>query len=413
MSLTQIILSDIVPLQERGTFNGLVGVGFAFATAIAPVIAGALAEHGQWRWFFYLNLPICGVCAALVFVYLQLKVPHGTFKEKIFSLDWTGNTLVVGGTTAVVIALTWGGIEFPWNSWHVLVPLIVGIAILVAFMAYEGIVPKQPLVPLRVLSTFTGISGYIQTALCQFLMLGLIYYLPVYFQGCKDKSPISAGLDMFSLAYTIVPAGIVGGISVAKTGRYRPQLWLAWVLLLISTGLLSTLKADTPLVGSIGYSVIGGFGLGILMSVTYYPVLAPLPLSMNASAVAFFMFVRFFAQVWGVTVGGTVLQNELTKKLPAAFIQQFPAGTQVAYSIIPLVKGLPQPLKQEVQNAFAESLKPYWQILIGVSGIGFLSCFGMKGLPLHNNLDEDWGLQEKDKTPQTKVEMESFQREAA
>lgn len=102
---------------------------------------------------------------------------------------------------------------------------------------------------------------------------------------------------MFSLAYTIVPAGIVGGISVAKTGRYRPQLWLAWVLLLISTGLLSTLKADTPLVGSIGYSVIGGFGLGILMSVTYYPVLAPLPLSMNANAVAFFMFVRFFAQV--------------------------------------------------------------------------------------------------------------------
>lgn len=108
-----------------------------------------------------------------------------------------------------------------------------------------------------------------------------------------------------------------------------------------------------------------------------------------------------------------MLQNELTKKLPAEFIQQFPAGTQVAYSIIPIVKGLPAPLKQEVQNAFAESLKPYWQILIGVSGIGFVSCFAMKGLPLHNNLDEDWGLQEKDNAAVTKVEMGSLQRETA
>ena len=111
---------------------------------------------------------------------------------------------------------------------------------------------------------------------------------------------------MFSLAYTIVPAGIAGGITVAKSGRYRPQLWLAWVLLLISTGLLSTLKADTPKVASIGYPVIGGFGLGILMSVTYYPVLAPLPLSLNANAVAFFMFLRFFAQVRTLTFFGII-----------------------------------------------------------------------------------------------------------
>ena len=95
----------------------------------------------------------------------------------------------------------------------------------------------------------------------------------------------------------MMPSGIVSSIVIAKTGKYRPQLWLAWVLVLISTGLLSTLKADTPKVASIGYPVIGGFGLGILMSVTYYPVLAPLPLSLNANAVAFFMFLRFFAQV--------------------------------------------------------------------------------------------------------------------
>ena len=122
-------------------------------------------------------------------------------------------------------------------------------------------------------------------------------YLPVYYQACKDASPISAGLDVFGLAYTIMPASIVCGISVAKSGRYRPQLWTAWALLLISTGLFSTLHEDTPKVASVLYAAIGGLGLGSLMSATFYPVLAPLPLSLNANAVAFFMFLRFFAQV--------------------------------------------------------------------------------------------------------------------
>ena len=117
--------------------------------------------------------------------------------------------------------------------------------------------------------------------------------------------------------------------------------------------------------------------------------------------------------MWGVTVGGTVLQNQLTNKLPAEFIQQFPAGTQVAYSIIPVVKGLPEPLKQQVRDALAYSLQTYWQILIGVSGVGFLSCFAMKGLPLHNNLDEDWGLQEKEKGVATKVELGQLKQDSS
>ena len=101
-------------------------------------------------------------------------------------------------------------------------------------------------------------------------------------------------------------------------------------------------------------------------------------------------------QVWGVTVGGTVLQNELLKKLPEEFIQQFPTGTQVAYSIIPLIKSFPDNLKDEIRAAFADSLRVYWRILLYVCGFGFLSCFALKGLPLHTNLDEQWGLQEKE-----------------
>ncbi len=84
-----------------------------------------------------------------------------------------------------------------------------------------------------------------------------------------------------------------------------------------------------------------------------------------------------------------MLQNELKKKLPLDFVNQFPQGTAIAYSIIPLVPSLEEPLKSTVQVAFADSLKVLWQVLIGVAGLGFVSCALMKGLPLHTSLSED------------------------
>jgi hypothetical protein len=126
-----------------------------------------------------------------------------------------------------------------------------------------------------------------------------IDYLPVYFQACKGASPIASGVDVFGTAFSIVPAGILSGLSIAKTKQYRPQLWLAWVLIIIEMGLLSTLNADSSRASAIGFQVIGGCGMGILVTSAYFPVLAPLPVSENARAIAFFMFCRNFAQVSG------------------------------------------------------------------------------------------------------------------
>lgn len=122
-------------------------------------------------------------------------------------------------------------------------------------------------------------------------------YYPVYFQACKGSSPVRSGINSFGLAYSIIPPSVIFGISVAKTGRYRPQLWLAWVLLIVGAGLLTTIHADTKLATAIGLQVIPGVALGVLLAGTFYPVLAPLPQALNASAIALYMFLRYFSQV--------------------------------------------------------------------------------------------------------------------
>ena len=75
-------------------------------------------------------------------------------------------------------------------------------------------------------------------------------------------------------------------------------------------------------------------------------------------------------------------------------MSQFPGGTSIAYSIIPLVRTLPQPLKRQVQDAFAEGLRTFWLVLVGIGAAGLLSSLLMEGLPLHTAMDRRWGLRE-------------------
>ena len=99
-------------------------------------------------------------------------------------------------------------------------------------------------------------------------------------------------------------------------------------------------------------------------------------------------------QIWGVTIGGAILQNELKHKLPASFLTLFPQGVQIAFATIPVIPLLDQPLKDEVRNTFGIALKVVWQVVLGISIGGILCNIGMKQLKLHTEIDKDWGAED-------------------
>ncbi|KAJ7101372.1 major facilitator superfamily domain-containing protein [Mycena belliarum] len=391
-SLTQIVLSDLVPLRERGAFNGLIGLAWAIASFIGPVIGGALADHNAWRWLFYLNIFTSAMAAVLVIFFLKLKTPGGTVREKLGRMDWIGNFLVIASSSAVVIALTWGGIQYPWSSARVLAPLCFGVVGLGIFLVYEIKFARYPIVPATLMSTRTGLSGYLQTFIASVVMIASIYYMPAYFQACKGASPTASGVDVFGLGFVIAPSNIIAGLTISRSNRYRPQLWLSWCFVMVGAGLLSTLKADSFRGKAIGFEAVLGVGIGILTTATYFPVLAPLPISENAHALAFFIFTRAFGQVWGVTIGATVMQNRLSTDLPASFKGVFPQGTQIAYAVIPLIPTLPADVAEETRKAFASALGELWQVMIGIGAVGLLISLAMKHIDLHSDTDEEWGV---------------------
>ncbi|KAF7329101.1 MFS general substrate transporter [Mycena kentingensis (nom. inval.)] len=365
-SLAVIILADLVTLEERGVYGVLTGLTWCTACITGPVIGGALVTRGAWRWLFYLNLPICTVAAVFVLVFLRLPTPQGSFREKIGRLDLIGNILVISSTASCTLALTWAGTSESnsWTSPRVLVPLWC-----------------DPLVPFILVCNRTSLSGYIQAFIVGLVTLCVVYFLPLYFQLCapSTSAPLHAAVLSLPLA-SLAPAAVVAGVLVSKTKRYRPQMWAGWVL--IVCGLAGLSWASGKSTGrTMAFSALTGVGLGFEYSTTMFPVQAPLPLSQNARALAFLTFVSSFAGVWGLTIGGAVLDNQ--------FAARVPAGVYHTYALTPETSQLPS----NVQNAFAESLGFVWAVLAGLAGIGLFASLWMDGLPLHSTLDENWTLE--------------------
>lgn len=210
------------------------------------------------------------------------------------------------------------------------------------------------------------------------------------------QSPVKSGVSLFGSAFTITPGAVACGATVAIFNIYRPQNAAGWVLTTVALGLFTLLKISTPKAQWVGFQIIEGIGLGILYAAPTFPVLAPLPISENAHALAFFTFVRSYSQTWGVTIGATILQNELKAKLPKAFLDMFPSeGVEITYAAIPQILGLPEPMRTEVRVAFASSLRVIWLVMIGICGLGLLCVLGMKELKMHEVTDDDWGMEER------------------
>jgi hypothetical protein len=100
--------------------------------------------------------------------------------------------------------------------------------------------------------------------------------------------------------------------------------------------------------------------------------------------------LAYTIQVWGVTIGGAVLQNGLKKRIPSTILDQIPGkGASVVYAAIPLLPNLPAEHRRIIEIAFAKSMQDVWKVMTGIAALGLLVSLPMKALKLHTELDDD------------------------
>jgi len=194
IALTEIIVTDLVPLRFRGAWFGYLSSMWAVGSVSGPLIGGALSQNGAWRWIFFLNLPLTAAGFAMLAIFLKLNFVVGSFGEKLRRFDWIGAILFIASTTSVMIPITWGGVSYPWTSWHTLVPLIIGIAGIVVFGFYERYFAIEPMMPSTIFSNWALRITYFTTVIHGMILWSLLYYIPLYYEAVKGYSPIITGM---------------------------------------------------------------------------------------------------------------------------------------------------------------------------------------------------------------------------
>lgn len=275
-----VMLRKIVPREQLGAAMGLYGLGVVVAPALGPTLGGILTEYANWRFIFFINVPI-GVLGAIAAIIVLKEIPGRRDRP----LDVWGFVTIAGGLFALLLALEEGS-EWGWTSYPVLALFAVSSNLLLLFVIIERQV-EHPLIDLRIFAYPAYVVSLVLVSTFSIGLFAVSFYVPQFLQGpARGLGPIDTGLALVPQALTLAFLMPIAGLLYDRIGAR----WLAVVGLgLAGVGMLmlARITPDMPLSDLVWGLVVLGAGLGIGMMPIMTGGLAAVPDEQSDSAGAF------------------------------------------------------------------------------------------------------------------------------
>jgi MFS family permease len=348
ISLVFTVVGDIFPPAERARWQGIFGAVYGIASVFGPTLGGWLTDHGplvggfitdasRWRWVFYVNLPIGIVALLALTIYLPANISARTSTLRgwpaIRRIDFLGAALASAATILLLLGLTWGGQTYPWQSWQVIGALVGAGVLFIVFIVAERFA-AEPVLPLDLFKNQIFASASLLALLTGAVLLALAYYLPLFLQGVLGASATNSGEVITPMTVSLVIGSTVGGLLVARTGRYQ---WIAIsgaVLICVGAFLFTRMDESTPLLRASGFMIVAGLGLGLFFAILTLAVQNAIPRTRMGVGTSSVRYMQQAGNTLGVAVVGTVVNNaiasDIAGRLPAGAQRLTPAGLAAA-----------------------------------------------------------------------------------
>ena len=369
-TVVAILISDIVPLRERGTWQGITNIIYASGAGLGAPLGGILADSIGWRWAFLGQFPLCVL--AFVSVWLALKVPKNEdshWKTKLARIDFLGALTLICAVFTLLLGLDQGS-NISWSAPITIASLCSSIPFFIFFVVVEQKFATEPFAPGRI--TFDG--SLFACYLCNFFSfggwLGCLFYLPLYFQAVTGSSASQAGVRLLPGICSGVFGSLFGGIFMQKTGKYYILTIVAYASLTLGTLsilLFTGLVANNFWGIAVGL-VFAAFGNGIGVSTTFVSVIANAAPADQAVATACAYLYRSLGSVIGMSLEATVVQQSLRNQLS----DRLGSGTE-ADEIVREVRQSLDYIK-ELNPRIAEIVRQCYGAATGASLI-LITCF--------------------------------------
>jgi EmrB/QacA subfamily drug resistance transporter len=312
-SIVFTVVSQIFPPAERGRIQGVFSGIFGLSSIVGPLLGGYLTDNLTWRWVFYVNLPVGMV--ALTVLWFSFPNIRPVMRER--RIDFLGAATLVAGVVPVLLALSWGGNEYPWTSPVIIGLFVVGVVMLVAFGLVESRA-SEPIIPLSLFRNRIVSVSVIALTLMAMGMFGTILFIPLFIQGVIGTTATQSGTVLMPMMIVMIVSSIVGGQIISRTGRYKMIGVFGMCLMTVGLFLLSGMGPETDYLTVVRNMMIVGLGMGPTMPVFTLAAQNAVKMSQLGVVTALTQFSRSIGSTLGVAIFGSLLTNRFAPSFQAA-----------------------------------------------------------------------------------------------
>ncbi|OAA65381.1 Major facilitator superfamily domain, general substrate transporter [Niveomyces insectorum RCEF 264] len=380
-NLAMIIVSDVVTLEQRGFYQGVLGSFVALGNVAGPFLAGAFIARASWRYFFFMLAPLGVVVAGVSYFLLPSKPRTASLKESASKIDYAGVLSSSIGVIFLLIPISGGGSYFTWTSPMVISMLVIGACSFIFFVVVEWKLARLPMMPVQIFRNPVLCVLMAQTFLFGSAYQSYLYYLPLFLQNARQYSILRSASITVAMVVVQSMFSILSGQYLSRRKRYGEVLWFGFGMWTIQTHVAVI----------VGLLVLIGAGVGCAFQPTLVALQAHSSKSRRAVVISTRNFFRCCGGAFGLAASAAVLQAALKSHLPPEY--SYLANN--TYSL-PKVQG---PGFDAVLDAYMAASRAVFILQIPLVGLCLVGCLFVKDNGLESPQDKATMLESMSQTP--------------
>ena len=405
MSLTFIIIGDVVSPRERGRYQGYFGAVFGLSTVAGPLLGGFFSDRAKilgitgWRWIFYLNLPL-GIMA-LIITSAVLHIPRIKREHKI---DYLGAFILVSSVSVLLLGISVYAPESGWLAIKTLSWIGAGLVGFAVFIWNQS-KASEPILPLRLFKNHTFNVTSVLSFLVGVSMFGAIIMLPLYFQLVKHNSATLSGLKLLPLMVGLMSTSISSGRYISKHGKYKRFPIIGMALMTLAMLSLVRLSETMPFWQIAASELLLGAGLGLCMQNLVIALQNSLDIKDMGAGTSLNTFWRSIGGTLGVAIFGSIYSSKLphyistgvailASKNPGALAGTTASSFKALRNNPGMMAKFSPDLQATLLHSYVEAFHAVFISAAPVAAVGFLIVFALKETPLRSSAEHSQAMKE-------------------